>query len=161
MALIDTFMGLPAHPFLVHAAVVFGPLLVAAVFVYSLIPSLRSRMGWVVVALAVIAPLSLWLARLSGERFLAKQRAAGAPAKQIDKILNHSHFGNWASWTGLALGVLALLLVLVGTAAGRKPQTPGSRTLTYTVIVVTLIVAVATGYYVYKTGDSGARMVWT
>jgi hypothetical protein len=134
---------------------------VAAVFVYALVPVLRSRLGWAVLGLAVIAPAALWLARLSGQKLLEHRRAQGANAKTIAEILNHQNFGVWASWTGLALGALAIVLVLVGTAAGNKPQTPGSRTLTFTVIVVTLIVAAATGYYVFKTGDSGARMVWT
>jgi hypothetical protein len=158
--MIETVFGLPAHPLLVHAAVVFGPLLVAAVLAYALVPAMRSRLGWATVLLAVVAPGALWLARLSGEKFMAKQKAAGASAKFVAQMSNHQSFGNWASWSGTILGVLALLLVFAGTAAGKKPQTPSSRTLLYTLIAASLVMAVATGYYVFKTGDSGARMVW-
>lgn len=159
--MIDTIMGVPAHPLLVHAAVVFGPLLVAAVAIYALVPGLRTRLGWLTVLLAIAAPISLWLARLSGERFMAKQKAAGANAQFVAEMTNHQNFGNWASWSGTVLGILALLLVFAGTAAGKKPQTPSSRTLLYTLVAANLIVAAATGYYVFKTGDSGARMAWT
>jgi|KBSSwiStaDraftv2_1062776.scaffolds.fasta_scaffold136899_1 hypothetical protein len=158
--MIDTVFGLPAHPLLIHAAVVFGPLLVAAVVLYALVPALRPRLGWLTVLLAIAAPIALWLARLSGERFMAVQKAHGANAAFIARMTNHQGFGNWASWSGTILGVLTLLLVFAGTAAGNKPQTPSSRTLLYTLIAASLIMAAATGYYVFKTGDSGARMVW-
>ncbi|MDI1460025.1 hypothetical protein QEZ54_03510 [Catellatospora sp. KI3] len=153
-------LGLPAHPLLVHAAVVFGPLLVLSVVVYSLVPSVRRFLGWSVVALAVAAPVALWFAKLSGEELLSTLIAKHYPPEIISQVDTHAKFGDVAAWTGTALGVLSLFLVLICTAAGKKPATPGSRSLTYGIIVISLLVAGATGYYVFKTGDTGARIVW-
>lgn len=158
--MIDTILGLPAHVLLVHAAVVFGPLMVAAVVIYALVPAFRPRIGWATALLAIVAPVALWLARLSGQKFEALQKSRGARAAFIAQMNAHGNFGNYAAWSGTILGVLALLLVFAGTAAGKKPQTPSSRSLLYTLIVLNLIMAAATAFYVFKTGDSGARMVW-
>ena len=119
-------LGLPAHPLLVHAAVVFGPLLVLAVVVYSLATPLRRHLGWLVVALAVAAPIALWFAKLSGDELLATLIAKNYPAQIISQVDTHAKFGEVAAWTGTALGVLSLFLVLICTAAGKKPATPGS-----------------------------------
>lgn len=158
--MIDELLGLPAHPLIVHAAVIFGPLLVAAVFAYSLVPMLRRHIGWLVIALAVVGPATLWLARLSGEAFRERQIRAGAQGELLRQISEHQNFGNWAAWTVTVLGVLAVLLVLVCTAAGKKPATPGSRAVTYGLILITLVVGAAAGYYTFKTGHTGATTVW-
>lgn len=156
----DEIMGLPAHPLIVHSAVIFGPLLVAAVLAYAVVPALRSRLGWIVIALSVVAPLTLWVARWSGEAFLRKQMAAGARGEMLTKLGEHQDFGNLAAWFGTALGVLGILLVLVCTAAGKKPSTTGSQAVTYGLILLSLITAAVTAYYVFKTGHSGASIVW-
>jgi hypothetical protein len=157
----EELLGLPAHPLLVHAAVVFGPLLVASVFGYALVPPLRKYLGWVVVLLSVTAPFALWFAKLSGEALERKRIRDGAPAKTLAEINNHQHFGNLTLWWGIALGVLGIVLVLAVTAAGKKPTTTSSRVVTWGLIVLSLVTAAILGYYVFKTGDSGARMVWT
>ncbi|HEX2356851.1 MAG TPA: hypothetical protein VHI50_10380, partial [Micromonosporaceae bacterium] len=64
----EEILGVPAHPLLVHAAVVFVPLLIAAALAYALVPALRGRVGWAVALLAVAAPLAAWFATLSGNR---------------------------------------------------------------------------------------------
>ncbi|GHJ50394.1 hypothetical protein Cs7R123_77360 [Catellatospora sp. TT07R-123] len=156
----NELLGLPAHPLLVHAAVIFGPLLVLSVVVYSLVPPARRFLGWTVVALAVAAPAALWFAKLSGEELLKTLIAKNYPQEIISQVGTHAKFGDVAAWTGTALGVLSLFLVLICTAAGKKPATPASRSLTYGIVVISLLVAGATGYYVFKTGDTGAHIVW-
>ncbi|MBV1849214.1 hypothetical protein [Catellatospora tritici] len=153
-------LGLPAHPLLVHAAVIFGPLLVLSVVVYSLIPSVRRFLGWTVVALAIVAPAALWFAKLSGEELFRTLIAKNYPQEILSQVDKHGDFADVAAWTGTALGVLSLFLVLICTAAGKKPATPGSRSLTYGIVVISLLVAGVTGYYVFKTGDTGAHIVW-
>ncbi|HEX6686148.1 MAG TPA: DUF2231 domain-containing protein [Candidatus Limnocylindrales bacterium] len=158
--MIDTLLGLPAHPLLVHAAVVFGPLLVAAVIAYAVVPPIRKWTAWAVLGLAVAGPISLWLAKLSGDAFLDRQVQAGAGPEFVQQLVEHGNFGERAAWYGTALGVLAILLVLVVTAAGRRPSTTGSQVLTYGVAALSVIAAAITGYYVFKTGHTGATNVW-
>jgi hypothetical protein len=159
----EEFMGIPAHPLLVHSAVVFGPLLILAVFVYGLVPVVRSRMGWALAALAVVAPIALWFARLSGEAFEERMRSRNPelPAEFLDVIHTHSEFGETASLWGTLLGLLALGLIYVCWSAARRPVSSGSTALQYVLIGASLVVAVVLGYYVYRTGDTGAKAVWT
>ncbi|GIH09119.1 hypothetical protein Rhe02_71860 [Rhizocola hellebori] len=159
--MIDELFGLPAHPLIVHAAVVFGPLLVASALAYAFVPMLRKYLGWVVVSLAFVAPIALWFARLSGEALRDRQIANGAQGQALKEIDVHQGFGELAAWWGTGLGLAALALVYYCTTAGRRPTVPSSRAISYALIAVTAVLAVLTGYYVFRTGDSGARMVWS
>jgi hypothetical protein len=158
----EEFMGIPAHPLLVHAAVVFAPLLIIAVFCYALAPMLRARIGWILVGLAIVAPLALWFAKLSGDAFRARMVARNATSPELLAIIdNHRGYGELAAWWGTALGLLALGLFYLLWTAGKRPAADGSKIVEYGLIAVTLVVAVITGYYVFKTGDTGAKAVWT
>ena len=42
----DQINGLPVHVLVLHAAVVFVPLLALGAVVYALVPRWRPRMGW-------------------------------------------------------------------------------------------------------------------
>jgi formate hydrogenlyase subunit 3/multisubunit Na+/H+ antiporter MnhD subunit len=157
----EELMGLPAHPLIVHVAVVFGPLLVASVIVYGVIPPLRKHLGWVVILLSIAGPFGLWFARWSGEALERRQIAAGAQGEMLQEFAVHQNFGNLASLWGTALGVLGIATVLVCTSAARRPATTGSRALIYGLVAVSVVVAAFTGYYVFETGHSGASMVWS
>ncbi|WP_117215112.1 DUF2231 domain-containing protein [Allorhizocola rhizosphaerae] len=158
--MIETLLGLPAHPLIVHAAVVFAPLLVALVVAYSLVPAVRKWTAWAVLGLAVAAPLALWAAKLSGDAFLQRRIGQGALPEFVQRLQQHQNYGELAAYAGTALGVLALLLVYACTAAGRKPATTGSRAVTYGTIVLSLAAAAVTGYYIFQAGHSGANSVW-
>jgi uncharacterized membrane protein len=158
--MIDTLLGLPAHPLLVHAAVVFGPLLVAAAIAYALVPPIRNRIAWAVLGLGAVAPITLWLAKLSGDSFLDRQVKVGAGPEFVRKVHEHAEFGERAAWYGTALGVLAILLVLVVSAVSRRPTDTRSQIVTYGLAVLSIVAAAITGYYVFKTGHSGATNVW-
>ena len=81
----DQFNGLPLHPLVVHAAVVFVPLLVVTAILYGVVPQLRSRIGWVAALLAVAAPTAALVAMLSGRAF-KESRFAGQPAEALQPI---------------------------------------------------------------------------
>ena len=53
----DEISGLPAHPLLVHAAVIFIPLQVLAGIAYAVVPFTRKYAWWTVLALAVVGQL--------------------------------------------------------------------------------------------------------
>lgn len=166
------FNGIPAHPLVVHFAIVFVLLLVAGSVIYAVVPPLRRRIGWAVVLLAVVAPVCAFVAREAGESLKSILVDQGAPPELIARIDNHQHLGNLTLYYSLGLGVAALLLVLVSVARGRATVaeggdgTPmpkrdtGALVTTIGLSVVVLVLAVLTAYYVYKAGDSGAKMVW-
>jgi Predicted membrane protein (DUF2231) len=147
----ETFMGLPLHPLVIHAAVVFVPLLILAALAYALVPRLRDRIGWVTVLLAFVAPLIALFAKLSGDAFrarLARIAPHGAPFALID---GHRHFGTLTVYATAALALLALALVLIR----RKPPV-----VNVILIVLVVIASGVAAYYVYRAGDSAARIVW-
>jgi hypothetical protein len=150
----ETILGIPAHPLLIHAAVVFVPLLVVGAIGYVAAPNLRPRITWAVFLLAIVAPLCALASKLSGDAFRARLVRLKLSSPQIlTKIDEHRHYGTMTAIVTAALGVLTLLLVLV--PALRKGP------LGWVVGAATVVVAVVTSYYVFKTGDTGAHIVWS
>jgi cytochrome c biogenesis protein CcdA len=167
----DRVLGLPAHPLLVHAAVVLVPLLALGGIVYAVAPFARRHLRWVVGLLAVAAAGAVTAAKLSGDSF-SKHKNFASPEFQ-SKISNHSEFGNrtWYFTLGLAVVVLALVVlvrpVTAGGTRGRGPDDTlvaprgGAPVILQVVFgVLTIGLAGVTLYFIFKTGDSGAHMVW-
>ena len=154
-------MGLPAHALIVHAAVVFIPLAVLAAIAYALVPFTRRHIWWIVLALAIVAPGAAWAARLSGDQYRAYWVDHGASGEFLNKIDIHQSFGNTCSLWTTGLGVVMLALVLYAIPrpvdAGGSAVAVRPRALVLVTVVVTVVVALITAYYVYKTGDAGAR----
>lgn len=146
----EEFSGLPLHPLVVHAAVVFVPLLVVVSLAYALVPRWRSRLGWLAVALAVIAPLSAVVTRQSGNA-LADRLYGGTIQGDL---ANHQNYGTMTMWVSIALGVLTLALVWLR----RSSSVPGWLTIALTVLVVVAAGAAIT--YVVLAGDLGSRIHW-
>lgn len=153
----EEISGLPAHPLLVHAAVVFIPLLAVAGVVYALVPKVRARIGWAVVLLAVAAPLAAYVARESGQNLEERLVAANYSQEILAQVDDHQGYGDLTLWFSLGLGAAALLLVFATSSRARRAPSWMAWVLSAAVIVL----AGFTGYYVYKTGDTGANAVWS
>ena len=151
----DQINGLPVHALVVHAAVVFVPLLALGAIVYALVRRWRPRVGWAVVLLAVVAPLAAWFAKLSGEQLEARLSAQGISGRGAEIISDHSGYGNLTFYFSLALGIVSLIMVLAGSRARSLP-----RAVDLGLAAVMVVLAAISGYYVFKTGDSGATAVW-
>jgi hypothetical protein len=152
-------LGIPAHPLIIHAAVVFIPLLVVGAIVFAVWPAVRGRIDWAVGALAVIAPLVATAAVLSGNN-LRQALVGNAPTSVLAvKITQHQAYGHDTLWFTIALGVVTLAVVGYSWQVKRAG---GSEAVLVRVggAVVTVVLAAFVGYYVFRTGDSGAHMVW-
>lgn len=154
----DQFNGLPVHVLLVHAVVVFVPLLALTSVAYALVPRWRSRVGWAAVLLAIGAPVAALFAKISGGQFRDRLAAKGLPAEILAKISTHEGYGNRTLFASLALGIVTVLMVYLTGRAGKGGPAPRAVGLGLTVVIVLL--AVVSGYYVFRTGDSGATVVW-
>jgi hypothetical protein len=156
------FMGLPAHALIVHAAVVFVPLAVVSAILYAVLPASRRYLWWVVLGLGVVAPLTAWAARLSGNEYKAYWLEHGASGEYLTNLDNHQAYGNLTSlWaTGLGVVMLAMVLFLLPrpTELGGAPSTTANPVLSIGTAVVVVAVGAVTAYYVYKTGDAGAHL---
>ncbi|HEY8473102.1 MAG TPA: DUF2231 domain-containing protein [Natronosporangium sp.] len=146
----EEFSGLPLHPLVVHAAVVFVPLLVLVALGYALVPRWRAKLGWLAVGLAVIAPLSALVARQSGNALADRLYAGNVQGD----LANHQDYGSITMWVSIALGVLTLLLVWLR----RSASVPSWLTIAVTVLVVVAAGTAVT--YVFLAGDLGSRIHW-
>jgi hypothetical protein len=163
-------MGIPAHPLLIHAAVVFVPLLAVLAITYAVAPFVRPHVRWVLGLLALATPLSTFLAKLSGDAFFERLRARGAVTPEFTPTIeNHQELGNLTLYSSIALAVLTLALVYFvrpGVAAGSdgavgSTRSASPRALSLVLAALSVIAAGISLYYVIRTGDSGAKAVWT
>jgi hypothetical protein len=167
----EEFMGVPLHPLLIHAPVVFVPLLSFVVVAYALVPFLRPHTRLVLAGLALLTPLSALGAKLSGDAFFKRLDARGLSGGALHgKIEAHRHFGTLTVYATVALAIIALVLVYMvaprqSTAAA--PAAGGAETSArpgpWPLVLAILAVAgaIVALYYVVRTGDSGAKIVWT
>jgi hypothetical protein len=154
----DQFNGMPMHVLLVHAAVVFVPLLAVLAVVYALVPRFRAKVGWAAALLAVGAPVAALVAMLSGEAFKDRLLDQGMNAQGLAPITTHQGYGTLTFWFTLALGVVTAAMIFVTRPGERSRSVPRIVDLGLSVVVVAL--AAVSGYYVFKTGDTGAASVW-
>ncbi|MEV0201929.1 DUF2231 domain-containing protein [Nonomuraea sp. NPDC050691] len=155
----DQILGLPAHPLIIHFAVVLTPLLAALAVAYALLPGRRPLLAWALVLLSAAAPAAVFAAKESGER-LRESRFASAGDVMGQRIAAHESFAVplLLSVSGLALA--SLVFVYATTAARGSTRDRFGRTATLGLSALTMVLAAVTAYFVFRAGDSGARAVW-
>ena len=172
----EKVFGLPAHPLVVHAAVVLVPIAVLAAFAYVLVPRLRPKVGWVLALSALSGAGASIVAAETGDRF-AKFLGGS------DAINEHGGFGLDTRNMAVLLAVVAVVLLIVERSRNNQrsripryderdqwgrvgePRGDSSGSTVLTVVSVVLMVAllataVGAAVSVVRAGDTGARMVW-
>jgi hypothetical protein len=158
----EKVLGVPAHPLLVHAAVVFVPLLIVAALAYALVPAVRGRVGWAAALLSVAAPFAAWFATLSGNKLEGMLTAANYPEEILREVSAHKDFGERTLWFSLALAGVTMLLVLLTRGGARRRALPNlGEWVDWLFAAVILALSIGTAYYVFKTGDTGSNAVWS
>jgi len=158
-------MGVPAHPLLVHAAVVLVPLLALLTIAYALVPLVRPHVRWVLGLLAIATPLAALAAKLSGDAFLSRLQEKGrVSAEFLPRLEEHQDLGTMTLIVAVVLAILTLVLVYkVGPGVpvtGPAGATGMAKVLPLVLAVLSVVVAVVGLYYVIRTGDTGAKAVW-
>lgn len=139
--------GLPLHPLVIHATVVFTPLAALCALAYAAVGRWRARLRWPTVALAVVATASVVVAYLSGNNLLDNRpELATKPLVQ-----SHQARAEVLIWVGLAFGVVT---VVAGWLHSRSGVVGGVLRATLAAAALALLVQVV------LTGDAGARAVW-
>jgi uncharacterized membrane protein len=151
----DQINGLPVHALVLHVAVVFVPLLALGAIVYAVVPRWRPRIGWAVGILAVVTPITCFVTKESGEKLYDRTIANGMRGKALTELNKHMDFGNHTFWWVLALGIVTLVMLVLTWGSRSLPMIASAAGS-----VVMVVLAVIAGYYVYRTGDSGATVVW-
>ncbi len=158
---LDSLFGLPAHPLVVHAAVVLIPLAAVGVCAIAFWPAARRRIGWVVLALAFVGMVGAFLAKESGESLEESVRKSEA-------VENHAELGDTGLLAGGlvfvgAAGVMAVDVVERRRAASTPEATSsagGGRALSVAVGVVAVLVSVLGTVRIVQIGHSGAKATW-
>jgi cytochrome c biogenesis protein CcdA len=144
--------GLPLHPLVVHAAVVFAPLAAATAIAYVVLPKYRDLLRWPTLVVVLIAFGSIWAAYLTGNNFFSDPRFTHFSGEILDRIHKHQSYARTLRWimTGFAI---------VTVAATYLHDEPGTRRTVLGALVV--LGAVLTLVWTVLTGDAGARAVWS
>ena len=152
----DQIGGLPVHVLVLHAAVVFVPLLALGAVVYAILPRWRPRIGWAVVLLAIVAPVLTFVTRESGLKLYDRVLARGTSATGRQILANHMNYGTMTMWFTIALGVVTLVASVLTLRRFANPLPWVDLGLR----AIMIVLAAISGYYVYRTGDTGAHAVW-
>ena len=144
--------GLPLHPLVVHATVVFTPLAALAALAYVFLGRYRDLLRWPTLVLAVVSVLSVWAAYLTGVDFFDSDRFANFSGEALHNIETHQGYANTLRWIASAFGV-----VTIAATYFYHDRTGTIRTVLGALIAIS---AVATLVWVALTGDAGARAVW-
>ena len=145
--LLITFNGLPAHPLIVHGAVVFGPLAVLAALGY-LVPRWRGYLRWPLLVTAVLAFAFIWASYLTGDNFKDSQEFY----QTNPQVLKHEDYADVLRWVTTAF---ALVVVVV---TGWLHRRTGAVRLAAGGVMGAL--AVVTLVYIFLTGEAGAKAVY-
>ena len=164
----EEFLGLPAHPLFLHSAVVFVPLLAVLSVLYAFVPLVRQHTRWVVGVLAVVAPSAAYLTKESGDAFFDRlKRLNQVSDEYIPRLQEHQDLGTNTLYASIGLGVVTLALVYfvapraaAASAAGTGGSAGSARAVALALAALTVIAAGISLYYVYRTGDTGAKAVW-
>lgn len=150
--------GLPLHPLVVHAAVVFVPLAAIAAGSYGVVPRWRWAVRWPMVVLGVLAAGSVQLAAMSGGDLKRELGIHGSLIQLHEMWAGRLQF---ATWVLLAVVVVAGWALPYATPITGAADRPARLTALRPIVAVLLpVLAIAELYLVYKTGDAGARAVW-
>lgn len=161
----DVIFGLPVHILVLHAYVVLGPIAALAAIAYAVRPSWRPVLKWPVVVLAVVAGVSAFVTKESGERLasrlvpdLGTVARRGSADPQVQAILDHSELGDLAGAVGILfmLVVLAAVLWALRSRGGKQPH--GVLPVSAAVLVIVVSLGLL-GSVVYA-GHTGASAAW-
>lgn len=154
----DNLFGLPAHPLVVHAAVVLVPLAALGTIVIAVAPRWRQRLGVVVLGLALVGFVFAFLAKESGESL--EERVA-----ETQLVEDHAELGDLGVPVALgvvvASGALVGLDVLTRRRVASGADAPGwEKPVGIVVPVVAVLLSVASTAVIVQIGHSGAKATW-
>lgn len=155
----ERFGDLPLHVLVIHAAVLVLPVSALTAIVFALMPNWRWLLRWPVLLLGLGSVALAYVARESGEAFVAAVPAL----EQI--VREHKERGELLFWYCLAFAALAVVAFLLlggpsALASGKGAKASRSKPLELVVSAAVVVVSVLVIWQTIRTGDSGARAVW-
>lgn len=156
--------GLPAHPLFVHVPVVLIPVSLIAAVVFMYRSEWLARYGIALSVLSIVAMSSIFVAMQAGAALRGALHLHGRAATLISE---HSQAANilavlYVLYTALVIVTFAARRISGGmpTGLGLVDRPLSSATVLAGLRVVVVVLAIASGYMVFRTGDLGAKAVW-
>jgi O-antigen/teichoic acid export membrane protein len=143
--------GLPLHPLVVHAAVVFGPLAALSALAYVGLPKHRDKLRWVTLVVVLIGFVSIWAAYLTGDNFFGTSRFDNFSGEALEKIEHHEDLANVLRWVTTGFALVTVVAVWQHDRQGAARYALGG---------LVVVLGIATLVYTVLTGDAGAKAVW-
>ena len=139
--------GLPLHPLLVHSAVILVPLVAIGALIMSYLPSFSRRHGKLILIVALVAQVSVFLAKISGEAF----------SEILDKeVEKHAQLGEIAPFVTIPM----VALIYLRWRMDRAGSSTGSVAIRRLTSVALVIASLASLVVIFLVGHSGASSVW-
>lgn len=155
---IENLAGLPAHPLVVHAAVVLVPLAALGTVVIALWPAARRRIGWIVVGLAVVGLIASWVAKESGESLEER-------VDEDEAVEEHTELGDaFPLYAFLLAATSGGVMVVDRLRRGDDDEADGGpgwhRPAAIGMSVLAIGASALGTYKVIEVGHSGAKATW-
>jgi hypothetical protein len=158
------YSGLPAHPLFVHVPVVLIPTTVVVAIVFMAKPEWLTRYGSALALVSILAMSSIFLAMQAGAALRGALNLHGQAATLISE---HSHAAHilaivYVLFTATLIVTFAAQRISSGMPTGLDilDKLLSSKALFNVLRVVLVLLAIVTGYMVFRTGDLGAKAVW-
>jgi hypothetical protein len=150
--------GLPLHPLIVHAVVIFVPLGALAAILFAVVPGWRWLLRWPTLLLALAAVAFTRIAVISGGQLKADRDLGG------DLLARHQTWGHrleYAVWVYAVLAIVAWwALPYVARLVGSVDRAAPAPAVVSVVTVLLPIAAAVVLVFAVITGDAGAQALW-
>lgn len=152
---LESLFGLPAHPLMVHAAVVLVPLAAIGTVVIALWGAARRRIGWIVVGFAVAALAFSWLAEASGEPLEER-------VDETEAVEEHAELGETMPVFAALLALGSGAVMVLDTVRRRHDGEPVGwhRPAAIALSTLAIVTSAAGTVRVVQVGHSGAEATW-
>jgi hypothetical protein len=152
--------GLPLHPLLVHAVVIFAPLAGVGAVAYALFARWRWWLRWPVLLLSVFSGVGAFVAKQSGEQLMADRGLDQLPAVQT-----HADRGGILLYVALALLVVFAVAAFrlggpSGLSSGKGARAVKGGAVDLVVVLLCIVVGIGVVVMTILTGHTGAEAVW-
>lgn len=145
--------GLPAHPFLVHAAVILIPAVALATIFVAVLPKLRKKFSNHILIASLCVAIYIPIVMQSGEHL---EEILGEEGNTV--IESHATLGDTSYFIGIALLLVAVLIKWISSVEAKG--IPVQKILISTMMALSLIVGSASIVQVARIGHTGAKAVW-
>jgi uncharacterized membrane protein len=159
------YSGLPAHPLFVHVPVILIPATIVTALVFMARPDWFARYGIALALVSIAAMSSVFLTMQAGGALESALHLRGEAARLIGEHSQAAHILAivYTAFTAFLIVAFAALRISGGRPTGLAlADRPLSSPAVFTALRVAVVaLALVAGFMTFRTGDLGAKAVWS